>query len=305
MSWRSVLISHPAKLSLSQGQLVLQQTEKVTLPLEDIAIIVLEHPQIILTHQLLSACATQNVSLISTDPSFLPNGIFLPFQPHSRALKQLKRQLNLSKVRQKQIWQEIIQQKILNQSQVLLQQNLQPQANQLQKLAQKVKSGDKTHIEAYAAQIYFKALFGKPFKRRSDDLINAQLNFGYSIIRSAIARQLVAYGFIPALGIGHHNELNAFNLADDLIEPYRPIVDAQVVLLNTQAEENTLSTADKAQLISLLHQDTPRVQKGEFQGKSTLLALIEASVISLGQAMENSIPLTLPSLVENHHEQRE
>lgn len=301
MAWRTLLITRPGYLSYKQQAMVIKQDEgEAQIALEDIAAVVLDNAQITITAQLLSALANQNIALISVDNTHTPNGVFLSYLPHSRALKVLRRQIELGKVRKKQLWQTIIQQKIRNQASVLKSIEAYTEAILLENMANKVTSGDPKNHEAQASQKYFKTVFGKDFIRRNENLINAALNYGYSIIRSAIARQLVAYGFLPALGLQHKSEQNAFNLADDLIEPYRPYIDYTVIQLikDIGAEQKNLTTEMKAVLVEVLHKDVTRTDASQELGESTILSLIEATVISLSQRLvDKKNTLVLPGVI--------
>lgn len=302
MGWRSVLISQAAHLSLqNQALQIKQQQGHAQVMLEDISALVLDNLQITLSAQLLAACAQRNIAVITVDDTHLPNGVLHGFLPHSRALKVMHAQLAMSRPQQKRLWQTLIQQKIHNQASVVAALGQTQACQQLQVFAKQVKSGDPDNYEAQAAQLYFKTLFGKGFQRRDDSLLNAALNYGYSLARSAIARELAAYGFLPAFGLQHHNQQNAFNLADDLIEPYRPHIDFGVIQSFAEVADNQteLSTEHKAKLVSLLHQDLPRLESGEYQGRSTLLTLVEATVISLSQRLIDQQPgLVLPGDIQ-------
>lgn len=295
MAWRSLLITQRSYLHTAQNSLVVKQAEQsVQVPLEDISTVVIDHPQITLSARLLSACAERNIALITVDDSHLPNGMLQSFLPHSRALKVAQAQMAMSKVVKNRFWQTLVRQKISNQASVLLKWGHPQAAQTLKSWSQKVQSADKTRLESQAAQYYFKTLFGQGFTRRSPAWINSALNYGFSIVRSLLARQLVGYGFLPLFGLGHVNQQNAFNLADDLIEPYRPHVEDYVLTLLAQQERvfeegDALAKAERAYLIQVLHQDIARMavsgKKAIFQGKSTLLALTEATVISLSQQL--------------------
>ena len=298
MAWRSVVITQPARLRLEQQALrVEQDAGSVRIPLEDISVLVIDQPQVSLTAQLLTACAARQIAVITVDETHTPNGVLLPHLPHSRALQVMRKQLDMSQPRKKRLWQGIVQRKINNQAEVLERYGLDA-ASLLRQMASEVKSGDGGHHEAHAAQAYFRALFGLGFSRAQDRLHNAALNYGYSVIRSALARTLVAYGFITAFGLHHCSEQNAFNLADDLIEPFRPILDAHVLgLWPLHGEDRDLTREDKAHLVSVLHQDVAMFQSGDLSGHSTLLAATEAMVISLVQRLDDDeTHLHMPAL---------
>ncbi|MEW6612398.1 MAG: type II CRISPR-associated endonuclease Cas1 [Pseudomonadota bacterium] len=296
MAWRSIVITQPSRLRLAQRALLVEQDEgTVRVPLEDISVLVIDQPQVNLTAQLLSACAARQIAVVTVGDDHHPNGVLLPHLPHSRALKVMRAQLDMSQPRRKRLWQHIVQRKIHNQAAVLDRHD--PiAAHRLRQLARDVRSGDTGHAESQAAQLYFRSLFGPGFSRNHACLHNAALNYGYSIIRSALARHLVAYGFLTAFGLHHRSEQNAFNLADDLIEPFRPILDAHVLRSYPPGcEEHDLTRDDKAYLVSVLHEDVALHRADGLAGKSTLLAAAEASVISLGQRLEDdATQLTLP-----------
>lgn len=295
MAWRSVVITNPARLKFKNRALLIEQgSDCVSVPLEDIATLVIDCPQVTLTSQLLSACASQQIAVITVDETHTPNGVMLPFLPHTRALRVMRRQLAMTAPQRKRLWQSLVRQKLLNQSQVLAFNDQEQTADHLYAMAGQVRSGDPDNYEAQGAQLYFPALFGSGFTRNDEEFINGALNYGYSIIRSALARALVGYGFLPAFGLHHRSEQNSFNLADDLIEPYRPLVDN---LVTNFAAESHLGRESKAKLVSLLHQDAPRVENDTVSGKSTVLALVDATVISLARCVEGGeVSLTLPGL---------
>lgn len=248
MSWRHIMITQGSKLSVKRKQLVIQQDENYTIPLQDISTILIESPAVTITGKLLSECAEQKVAVITCDEKQLPNGIWLSLNRHSRQLTVLNMQLNLSKPNKKRIWQKIIQQKIVNQSQCLAYLNLEG-ASQLEVISKTVESGDKNNRESHAARLYFEYLFGKGFTRREDVSVNRMLNYGYAIMRATVARSLSAYGFNMAFGIFHENQLNPFNLADDLMEVLRPVVDLYVAENVTDEWDSSVKTG----LVNLLN----------------------------------------------------
>ena len=261
MSYRTVVISNASYLNISKLQLQITQGDNVfTVPLQDIACIIFNHYQISLSANLLSGCADNNIVLIACDDKHLPNGIFHSYLPHSRQNLVLQKQLNLTKAFKKRIWQDIIQSKIINQAR--MSPNLFETSNQLLILASKVSSGDKENREAQASRLYFSALFGDEFIRldkfklnamnsTDNDKINILLNYSYTIVRSLIIRSIIGYGLLPTLGLFHNNQLNAFNLADDFIEPFRAYIDWYVCSIGQT--ESELNTANKVKLIDLLN----------------------------------------------------
>lgn len=285
MGWRSVVIANPASLTLEDRALsVVQNGNTARVMLEDISVLVLDHPSISLTAPLLSACAERQIAVITVNGSHLPNGMLLPYLPHSRALKVMQAQLDLSQPDKKRLWQRIIQFKIRNQAIVLIRSGKIDIATRLQQLARNVRSGDPDNYEAQAAQIYFRALFNKDFHRSQTRFYNAALNYAYAVVRASIARTLAGYGFLPAFGLFHHSEQNNFNLADDLFEPYRPLADAWVLRHYLEEPDRDLEPADKARLVALLHEDVTLSSHNatdENNGRSTMLAAVEATVSGL------------------------
>lgn len=302
MTWRSIIISKPARLSLQQRHLLIEQNEPIPVPLEDIAVIVVEVREVVITAPLLSALAQYGITLLTCDEQFLPCGQWLPFAQYHRCLKILKLQTGQTLPQKKQLWQRIIRQKIRNQAWLLDYSGHDIATGRLNALADGVKSGDKTLHESQAAALYFPLLFGDRFTRQQENAVNGCLNYGYSIVRSAIARALVQYGFLPALGIHHCSELNAFNLADDLIEPYRVLVD---LFAYEQASHNrlpeSLDTAWKSCLVALLHHQIA------LDGKTySLLAAIDRTVQSFQAALSErdadllKLPQMLPLKVQDY-----
>ncbi len=293
--WRSVVISQPAKLKREHFSLVIEQAQSARVPFEDIAVIVLNNREITLTHPVLSACAEYGIGLYSTGDNHQPNGVFLPFLSHSRATRMMRLQLSIDKPQAKRAWAEIVKSKINNQA-ICLTLAKCGDAERLSSYAYRVRSGDVENMEAQASSYYFPQLFGNGFHRAKDCWINAALDYGYAVIRGAIARGLVAHGFQPNIGLFHRSEQNAFNLADDLIEPYRALVDFHVFKhINPHAEPNAeLSPKDKATLVGLLNVDIlmPR-------GNMSVLSSIEHAVESLVRLYEgaNESVLELPILV--------
>lgn len=300
MSWRSVVIANPAALTLEDRALAISQDGNTArVMLEDISVLVLDHPQISLTAPLLSACAEAQIAVLTVNDSHLPNGVLLPYLPHSRALKVMTAQLALSQPARKRLWQRIVQFKIRNQSALLARVDKGSEARRLQQLARDVRSGDPDNYEAQAAQVYFRGLVNPQFHRAQTRFYNAALNYGYAVVRAAIARTLTGYGFLPAFGLFHHSEQNAFNLADDLIEPYRPLVDAAVLTHYPEEPDRDLAPADKARLVALLHEDVTLSSHSAEDGRCTLLAAIEMTVSGLSGIVLQDAPherLALPHL---------
>ena len=294
MVWRSVVISQPAKLKREHFSLVIEQVQSARVPFEDIAVIVLNNREITITHPVLSACAEYGVALYSTGDNHQPNGVFLPFLSHSRVTRMMRLQLDIDKPQTKRAWAEVVKVKISNQA-LCLKFAKKGDFERLTSYASRVRSGDTENMEAQASSYYFPQLFGKGFNRAQDCWVNAMLDYGYAVLRGAITRALVAHGFQPNIGLFHRSEQNAFNLADDVIEPYRALVDLHVFnALNPHADAKAeLSPSDKTSLVALLNADMQMPR-----GNMSVLASIEQVTESLVRLYEggNESVLELPVL---------
>ncbi|MBP9800387.1 MAG: type II CRISPR-associated endonuclease Cas1 [Sterolibacterium sp.] len=298
MVWRSLVISRPTRLRREHFSLAVEQEATAFVPFEDIAVVVLDHRDITLTHAVLAACAEYGIGLYVTGQNHQPAGVFLPYLSHSRTTRLLRQQLALSRPLAKQAWAALVRRKIENQATCLHLAGREG-TDRLESLARRVRSGDAENLEGQASAFYFPRLFGHGFQR-SDQMaagrINALLNYGYAILRGAITRAIVAHGLHPPLGLFHASEQNAFNLADDLIEPFRPLVDLHVFqhtrISSNGAQETEFTPTDKAALIALLHVDIALPQ-----GSMSVLNAIEYGVESLVRLLENSeMLLELPRL---------
>ena len=251
MEFRSVFVSNPAQLSVRRGQLVIRQEEERSVPMEDLSALLLESRAVSITTAALQELTDHGVTVYLCDETHLPAALVLPMNRHSRQLKLLKGQIAMRRPTQKRVWQGVVMSKISNQARCLSLLG-KDEAEELRELADQVRSGDPDNWEAVAAARYFPALFGAGFTRGEECRVNAALNYGYAILRGAVARHLVIRGLEPCLGIFHHSELNRFNLADDLMEPYRPLVDLYVAS-HVPDDEGDLTPAIKQQLFQLSH----------------------------------------------------
>ena len=236
MGWRTVVISKPSKISLKNHNFLYSphESENIRVPITDISVIVLETHQVTITSALLSKLAELNVLLFSCDKKHTPNGMFTPFHQHSRFSLMVHLQTKWSEPFKKRLWQKIVIDKISNQSTVLIKTMKNKEAKEIENLSKQVKSGDSSNIEGSSAKVYWNYLFDDFIRRDVSDWRNSALNYGYSIIRGLITRDLSSSGLIPAMGIFHKNQLNAFNLADDLIEPFRAFVDLEVYTIKNE-----------------------------------------------------------------------
>lgn len=244
---KTIYIGNPATLSLRLGQMVVhrpdveqsnlpefaKQDTRITRPIEDIGVLVLDHQQITITQGLMAALVEANVAIVSCDRHCMPTGLMLPLDMNTTQCERFTLQIGASLPLKKQLWQQTIRQKIENQAAVLEQ--LTPtETGCMHKWAADVKSGDAENHEARAAAYYWRNLFaGVPglelfIRGREEAPPNNLLNYGYAILRATVARALVSTGLLPTLGIHHHNRYNAYCLADDIMEPYRPYVDKLV-----------------------------------------------------------------------------
>ncbi len=256
---RTLHFSNPAHLFMRNGQLMIdlknEQTDLRSVPIEDIGLVVLEHPHITLSIALIQELANEKAAIITCDQTYLPNGMFLPLNGNSEQTERFRKQTEISEPLKKQLWKQTIQAKIENQALVLERMGL--NAERLKYLADKVLSGDTTNCEGQAAAYYWKTLYGLNFFRSQERTSpNAQLNYGYAILRSTMARALCSTGLHPSLGIFHRNKYNAFCLADDIMEPYRPLVDLVVLDLLHKDLTDELTSEQKIELLKIPQLDT-------------------------------------------------
>lgn len=266
---KTLYFGNPAYLSMKNKQLVLRlpevekndslpesfkQEATRSIPIEDIGVVVLDHKQITITQGLMEALLANNCAIISCGSNRMPIGLHLPLDGNTIQSERFRAQIDASLPLKKQLWQQTIQAKITNQAYVLgtnrgvIVKNMEAWVNQ-------VKSGDSDNLEARAAAYYWDNMFPmiENFRRDRDGLPpNNLLNYGYAILRAVIARSLVSSGLLPTLGIHHHNRYNAYCLADDIMEPYRPYVDQLVIdIMNSGCIIDSLSKEIKSQLLSI------------------------------------------------------
>ena len=266
---RTLYFGNPAYISvkLSQLEIRLPEVEKSkslpdsfksgavkSIPIEDIGVVMLDNKQITITHGALGALLENNVAVITCDDHRMPVGLMLPLAGNTTQSERFRHQIEASLPLKKQLWQQTIQTKILNQSTVLLRQRGMECGN-MEAWVKQVKSGDGDNLEARAAAFYWQNLFGniKGFNRDREGVPpNNLLNYGYAILRAVVARSLVGSGLLPTLGIHHHNRYNAYCLADDIMEPYRPYVDKLVAeIVDSGANISELTTDIKSKLLSI------------------------------------------------------
>lgn len=266
---KTLYFGNPMYLSIRNAQLVLRMPDvekdsslpisfkkdcERTIPIEDIGVVVLNHRQITITTGAMEALLENNCAVITCNNRSMPVGLMLPLYGNTLQNERFREQIDASLPLKKQLWQQTVKQKILNQAALLKAQTGESAKNML-KWANDVKSGDSDNLEARAAAYYWKNIFtGHPnfIRGREEDPPNNLLNFGYAILRACIARGLVGSGLLPTLGIHHHNKYNAYCLADDIMEPYRPFVDELVInIMKFYGDYSDLTKDIKSDLLKI------------------------------------------------------
>ena len=275
---RSILVESKTAISTKNQQLVLKsEIKESTIPIEDIGFLVLDNSEIYLSIPAMNLLIENNTAVIICNTNHLPNGMFLNLNSHHIQQEIFKNQIDATAPLKKQLWQHTIVEKITNQG--ILLEKITGNKNSLPFLASKVLSGDTTNMEGVAASQYWKSFFEQEFKReRFGDYPNNFLNYGYAILRAATARALSGSGLLNTLGIHHKSKYNAFALADDIMEPFRPIIDEAVYTIMQNFDEQELNTAIKAELLQILTRTV--YFKDE---KSPLMVALQKTASSLQQ----------------------
>lgn len=254
---RVIDISRKAYLHIKNKQLLIDRDGEIVgqIPVEDLGVVILQHPAIVISQAAVIACQQQGVAIVFCDACHLPYSVLLPLSDgHTLHTKIMREQIAISQPTKKRLWQQIVQQKINQQCETL--KMFKKNSIQLDRLAKQVKTGDSGNHEAQAAQKYWLLLMGGGFRRDRDaDGVNALLNYGYAIIRAMVARAIVGSGLHPSVGLHHRNQYNGLCLADDLMEPFRPWVDRIVYRIAQQQESPAISQETKTMLLQLLSQD--------------------------------------------------
>lgn len=269
---KTLYFSNPAYLSMANKQMIIKLPEVETadlpdsfkeqsirsVPIEDIGVVVLDNKRITITHGLIESLLDNNVALVTCDSSRMPVGLMLPLCGHSTQTEHFRDQIEATQPLKKQLWQQTIKAKIKNQA-ILLESTRNIDSSSMHKWADDVKSGDPDNYEAQAAAYFWMNIFPDipDFRRHREGIPpNNLLNYGYAILRAVIARAIVSAGMLPSLGIFHRNKYNAYCLADDIMEPYRPVVDKIVVdIVDSGTDISELNLKLKQILLSIPAQD--------------------------------------------------
>jgi CRISP-associated protein Cas1 len=284
---RTLYFGNAAYLSTKDLQLVVEKPDapKITIPIEDIGVVLLDSPQITVSHPLLNALLENNTAVVTCNQKHMPSGLLLPLEGNTLQSEKYRNQIDASLPLKKQLWQQTVQAKIANQAALL--KEVGADVEPMQYFQRSVRSGDPDNYEGRAAAHYWKYLFnglmeGDFTRGRFDDDPNNLLNYGYAVLRAVIARSLVGSGLLPTLGIHHRNKYNAFCLADDIMEPYRPYVDRVVLsILKEQPDATELTTQLKAKLLVI-----PAVDVTIDGKKSPLMVATQRTSASLCECFE-------------------
>ena len=254
---RTIVFSSPCKISVKDNQLVAESRECgeiKKIPIEDLGIVIVENLMTSISTPALNALSENNCAVVFCDSRHMPVSMLMNLDSNSVQAERYRQQLEASLPLKKNLWKQVIKAKIINQSRLLTELGL--DGNKLKPYYMNVKSGDSDNREGIAANIYWDTLLGRDFVRtRYGDNPNPLLNYGYAVLRAGMARAIMGSGLFPAFGLFHKNRYNAFPLADDLMEPYRPYVDQLVVQLLREGKEE-LNTESKQRLLRVMFLDT-------------------------------------------------
>lgn len=291
MGYINIITYSAQNISTKNKQLLLANgQDSVAYPIEDINSLLVESDRCTISTNTIRQLAQNDIVTYFCDEKHLPCAYLINYNGFYKNLEVYNHQVSLSKPTQKNLWKQIITSKVQNQIEVL---NLCGIKNDLACYISKIKSADSDNIEALVANKYFKLLFGKNFARKNENFVNSCLNYAYAIVRGMIARTVVAHGLLPFLGVFHKNKLNAFNLVDDLIEPFRPIVDL-LVAKQIDLSQTELTPKTKQQLFSVVNHDM--LVGGQ---KQTVSNCIEILVNSYVQSLaKNKAMLSCPKIIE-------
>lgn len=252
MSWRTVVITGNAKLDYKMDYMVVRKSDMTTrIYIGEIGMLIIESTAISLTTMLLCELTKHKIKIVFCDEKHNPQSELIPYYGSHDTSAKVRMQTQWSKEVKENIWTEIVSEKIRKQSDHLKENDQEVQADMLKQYVKEIELGDKTNREGHAAKVYFNVLFGLDFTRTEDNNINAALNYGYSIILSTFTREIAANGYITQLGLFHDNMFNQFNLASDLMEPFRVLIDREVKQMKLDSFEHD----EKMQLVNVLNQE--------------------------------------------------
>ena len=278
---RTILLENKTTVSTKNLQIVIKtEIRESSIPAEDIGYLVIDHPQVFVSIPAMNLLIDNNAAIVVCGNNHLPNGMFLNLNSHHIQQQIFKTQMEASLPLKKQLWQQTAMEKIRNQGQLL--ERITGEKNNFEFLMSKVLSGDTSNMEGVAANLYWRTYFEhcdiKVKRERFGNFPNNFLNYGYAILRAATARSLSGSGLLNTLGIHHRNKYNAYALADDMMEPYRPMVDEKVFELIAMSDEQELTTSTKAEFLKILTQTVYFNEE-----KSPLMVGLQRSASSLQQ----------------------
>lgn len=249
MSWRTVVISSRCKLDTKMGYMVIRGEETRRIFLDEIGVVIIENPAVAMTGCLLSELMTRKIKVVFCDSRRTPQGELIPYYGSHDTSRKLRAQIAWNDTVKGTVWCSIIAQKISHQAKLLRELEHFSEAELLESYIGQIEFQDASNREGHAAKVYFNAVFGMEFSRRSDHPLNAALNYGYTILLSAFSREIAACGYATQLGLHHDNVFNQFNLSSDLMEPFRILIDRVVY----QSDMRELDTDAKRKLINVLN----------------------------------------------------
>lgn len=277
------MITRTAKLDYKMNYLVVRSGENIQrINIDEIALLLIETPSVSLTAYLLCELSAHKVNVIFCDDKRSPDGMYVPFYGSHDTSRKVRLQMHWADEARENIWAAVVRQKILGQAAVLEESKHADTSAMLKKYASDVVCGDTTNREGFAAKVYFNSLFGKNFTRQDkEDPVNGQLNYGYAILLSTVCREIVSQGYITQIGIHHENVFNEYNLACDLMEPFRPFIDCLVLKM----KHDELKKEDKKALVGFLNRQI--IFDGKMQFISNAIPLYVKSVL---EAIDKNLP---------------
>lgn len=259
MSWRTVVVSSSAKLDYQMGFLVVRNENTTKIYINEINILIIESTAVSITAALLSELTKKKIKVIFCDEKRNPSSELVPYYGAHDTSMKVKKQIEWEDDIKTAVWTEIVSEKIRKQAEHLTYWN-KKEAKMLEQYVREIEFGDITNREGHAAKVYFNALFGLDFTRTGENSVNAALNYGYGIILSAFNREITSNGYVTQLGLFHDNMFNQFNLGSDLMEPFRPLVDITVMLMQPQKFEHN----EKMEVLKLLQQEVEIAGRREY-----------------------------------------